>query len=289
MAAVITSQLIATGVETVEVAITGGGGGVGSDVNLIEVAGTPITSGAGIITAGTPRVTIASDDPIVLDLDVLAAWDESGRGAVNLISGQVGVQGGSGTLTNNTQRVVLATDIPLPAGTNAIGKLAANSGVDIGDVDITSIIPGTSGSNLGKAVDSVAGATDTGVAALVIRDDVLGALTPGDGDYTNFRVDAKGAIWNRPAKAATATLSNVSSLASNQTLLSTNNDRLGVTLYNDSTQSLFVKYGATASSTSYTVKMGPGDYWEMPQPIYAGQLDGIWDSANGAVRITELT
>jgi hypothetical protein len=31
---------------------------------------------------------------------------------------------------------------PLPAGTNAIGKLAANSGVDIGDVDITSISAG---------------------------------------------------------------------------------------------------------------------------------------------------
>ena len=27
----------------------------------------------------------------------------------------------------------------LPAGTNAIGKLAANSGVDIGDVDVTSV------------------------------------------------------------------------------------------------------------------------------------------------------
>jgi hypothetical protein len=30
----------------------------------------------------------------------------------------------------------------LPAGTNAIGKLAANSGVDIGDVDVTSISAG---------------------------------------------------------------------------------------------------------------------------------------------------
>ena len=33
-------------------------------------------------------------------------------------------------------------DAALPAGTNAIGKLAANSGVDIGDVDITSIAAG---------------------------------------------------------------------------------------------------------------------------------------------------
>ena len=31
----------------------------------------------------------------------------------------------------------------LPAGTNAIGKLSANSGVDIGDVDVTSIAAGT--------------------------------------------------------------------------------------------------------------------------------------------------
>lgn len=31
----------------------------------------------------------------------------------------------------------------LPAGTNAIGKLAANNGVDIGDVDVTSISAGT--------------------------------------------------------------------------------------------------------------------------------------------------
>jgi hypothetical protein len=36
----------------------------------------------------------------------------------------------------------------LPAGTNAIGKLAANSGVDIGDVDVTSISAGTN--NLGN-------------------------------------------------------------------------------------------------------------------------------------------
>ena len=38
----------------------------------------------------------------------------------------------------------------LPAGTNAIGKLAANSGVDIGDVDVTSAVSATldHGSNL---------------------------------------------------------------------------------------------------------------------------------------------
>tara|TARA_R110000868_G_C10972640_1_gene770665 strand:- start:1069 stop:2202 length:1134 start_codon:yes stop_codon:yes gene_type:complete len=41
----------------------------------------------------------------------------------------------------------------LPAGTNAIGKLAANSGVDIGDVDVTSI-PGIVGTVAHDAADS---------------------------------------------------------------------------------------------------------------------------------------
>ena len=44
--------------------------------------------------------------------------------------------------TNNIGDVDVLTLPALPAGTNAIGKLAANSGVDIGDVDVTSISAG---------------------------------------------------------------------------------------------------------------------------------------------------
>ena len=83
----------------------------------------------------------------------------------------------------------------LPAGTNAIGKLAANTGVDIGDVDVTSIIPGTGATNLGKAIDTATGGTDTGVLALATRDDALGALTPIEGDNVQLRTDANGALW----------------------------------------------------------------------------------------------
>jgi hypothetical protein len=42
------------------------------------------------------------------------------------------------TLASDSTGVVAVTG-SLPAGTNAIGKLAANSGVDIGDVDVTSV------------------------------------------------------------------------------------------------------------------------------------------------------
>jgi len=73
---------------------------------------------------------------------------------------------------------------PLPAGTN-----------NIGDVDVLSVIPGVAATNLGKARDSVAGATDTGVSVLGIRDDALTTLTEADGDYTNFRFTSTGALW----------------------------------------------------------------------------------------------
>jgi hypothetical protein len=67
--------------------------------------------------------------------------------------------------------------------------------VDIGDTDVTSIIPGTGATNLGKAQDSVGGATDTGIAPLAIRDDSLSTITPAEGDYATLRVNSTGALW----------------------------------------------------------------------------------------------
>ena len=83
----------------------------------------------------------------------------------------------------------------LPAGTNAIGKLAANSGVDIGDVDVTSIVPGGSAANLGKAIQASQGSTDTGVAMLAVRKDVQVDLADGNTAYTPLQVGATGALY----------------------------------------------------------------------------------------------
>jgi hypothetical protein len=83
----------------------------------------------------------------------------------------------------------------LPAGSNAIGKLAANTGVDIGDVDILSVITGTGAINLGKAIDTASGGTDTGVGMLAIRDDILAGITPAAGDWAGLLMDANGALW----------------------------------------------------------------------------------------------
>lgn len=77
------------------------------------------------------------------------------------------------------------------------------------DVDVTRVIPGTGATNLGKAVDNAAGATDTGVADLAIRDDVLTTLTPVDGDYTNLRTGPYGDTWVSLATALSSTIDSV--------------------------------------------------------------------------------
>lgn len=83
----------------------------------------------------------------------------------------------------------------LPAGTNAIGKLAANSGVDIGDVDILSVTPGTAAGNLGKAEDAAHSSGDTGVMALGVRDTDPAAVSGTDGDYEPLHVNDDGGAW----------------------------------------------------------------------------------------------
>lgn len=103
-------------------------------------------------------------------------------------------------------------------------------------------------------------------------------------------VDAEGRQLTGTTTAGTATLANVASSASSVTLLAANAARQGAVIMNDSTAILYIKFGATASATSFTYKLNGGETWESPPaPIYTGIITGIWASANGAARVTELT
>lgn len=86
-------------------------------------------------------------------------------------------------------------------------------------------------------------------------------------------------------RPGTATEANVASSASSVTLFAAGVAN-GRTIFNDSSAVLYVKFGATASTSSYTFQMQPGAYFEFPQPVYGGQVDGIWASANGNARVT---
>lgn len=87
---------------------------------------------------------------------------------------------------------------------------------------------------------------------------------------------------------ATATLASVSSSASSVTLQAANSARKGWFCFNNSNAVVYVKFGTTASSSSFTVKLSAGGYYELPTPPYTGIITGIWASANGAALVTEV-
>lgn len=91
-----------------------------------------------------------------------------------------------------------------------------------------------------------------------------------------------------PPSSATATLSNVAGSATSVTILAANALRKTAILFNDSSAALYLKFGATASATDFSYKVFPNGTWEMPDVTYTGIIDGIWDSATGTARVTEL-
>jgi hypothetical protein len=116
------------------------------------------------------------------------------------------------------------------------------------------------------------------------------AVVIGDSATTEAAEVVGAALVTRPVRSATATVSSVTAAATSTQLLAANTTRVGVQVFNDSTADMNLKYGTAASSTSFTVKLPPAGYWEMPPGVvYTGIIHGIWVAANGAGRITELT
>ena len=154
---------------------------------------------------------------------------------------------------------------------------------------------GTATVNGGVAgVLSVGGNVNSGVA--VTANPLLGgaraslavpSAVGSDGNAVALWADRTGRLVIKQS-AATSTLTNVASSATTVTVLALNTGRIGATVMNDSTAILYLKLGATASATSYTVKMAAGGYYEVPFG-YTGIMDGIWASANGSARVTEIT
>ena len=192
----------------------------------VDISSSALPSGAAtaaLQTAGNNILTTIDADTSSLagcvsgtevQVDVVASLP-AGTNAIGKLAANSGVDIGDVDVTS-LPSIPTGTNsigtVGLDSGTNAIGKLVANSGVDIGDVDVTSVIPGVGATNLGKAIQSAQGATDVGVAALVVRNDTLADLSGADGDYSPLQVNATGALYTTvdssalPTGAATSAL-----------------------------------------------------------------------------------
>jgi hypothetical protein len=124
-------------------------GTVSTVTNLSQLGGNTISMGSGIRSTGTLRVTVATDDVVQVS--------QSGTWNINSI-----------------------TTLPaLPTGSNAIGKLVANSGIDIGDVTLNNALnSGTVDANTIRVVDAgAANASVTSVTATTTTTSLKAANT----------------------------------------------------------------------------------------------------------------
>lgn len=213
---------------------------------------------------------------------------------VNLASGGGG--GGDATAANQTLQITQETAINSALGT-AVASPAANTVLDrlkslltgtvlaaganiIGRIGVDQTTPGTTDSVTVKASEGIGSLTESAPA-----NDTASAGLNGRLQRISQRLTSLIAYF---LPITTATLSNVSASVTSVTLLASNANRRRVVIVNDSTSALYVKFGATASATSYTYFLAAGDTYESPVlDKYTGIIDGIWAAANGAARITE--
>jgi len=259
----------------VEIIAGAGSGGTAAADDADFTAGT---------TSGTPAQGVYESTPTsVTDGDL----------------GTVGITSGRRLKTSTT------IDAALPAGTNAIGKLAANSGVDIGDVDVTSVVPGTGATNLGKAIDTATGGTDTGVLTLATRDDSLTTLTPIDGDNVQLRTTSIGSLWTTNkvhtygqalsdgvTNAGPAVIANTSDAIAYQSVFSfafngTTWDRIRK---NPSYHGLYVggelAHDAAEEDPSYPIKIGGKAHSATPTAVAADDRVNAYFDLRGRQQIT---
>jgi len=151
-------------------------GTIDSDTDAIKTAVEAVNQAAeGTISATTQRVTIATDDDGVAHLATIA-----------------------GAVSTEMQVDVVGS---LPAGSAAIGKLAANSGVDIGDVDVTSLPASTNTLEVvGDAAENAAAAGNpvlTGGRYDSPGNDNATVRALGDNDVGALALDPTGALYVR--------------------------------------------------------------------------------------------
>lgn len=232
-------EAIQTSVELIDNAVDG------NYLNInMNLAGTDAQAGEGIITASTQRVTLATDDDIVAYLATIA-----------------------GAVAGSEMQVDVVAS--LPSGTNAIGKLAANSGVDIGDVDVTSVP---------APLNVVGGGTEAVALRVTIANDSTGVVSIDDNGGS---ITVDGTVTANLSATDNTVLDNIdTATTASQTALEIIDDWDAV--HDSAASSDGVQLMAAYDSTKPTA-VGDGDAVRVLADEYGRLLSGVEKTVWSAV------
>lgn len=139
-----------------------------------------------------------------------------------------------------------------------------------------------------RSVVNATNTTGTGIQAtgILAQLDDTSPTAITENQFGNLRMAAdRSQLVSR--RSVTPTTTTVGGSATSVSLLAANNSRKLASIFNDSTAVLYIKYGATASTTSFYDLLYPNDR-HVVEEGYVGAIDGIWGSATGNARITEV-
>ena len=88
--------------------------------------------------------------------------------------------------------------------------------------------------------------------------------------------------------STTSTITSVMAAPASTLILAANANRKDAKIHNNSTARLYLAFGSTASTSSFSVLLEAGGFYEMAI-AYTGAMSGIWTAANGNALVTELT
>jgi hypothetical protein len=160
--------------------------------------------------------------------------------------------------------------------------------VDSGTVTTVSTVTNLS-QMAGAAISMGTGVRGAGVQRVTIAtDDVVPASQSGTWTVQPGNT-ANTTPWLVKERTATTPGQTSPSVTTSSTsILASNANRVGGTIYNEGAAICYMKLGATASTTSYTLQIASGGYYEIPFS-YTGAIDGITSAGTAQLRVTELT
>jgi hypothetical protein len=118
-----------------------------------------------------------------------------------------------------------------------------------------------------------------------------GSTAPDGSQYVTISDgnNSIGSISTTTLRSTSAAQTSVASSTSDNTILASNANRLGASVYNESTSILYLLLASgTASNSNYSVQLASSSLYEAPFS-YTGVIKGIWATANGNARVTEYS
>lgn len=224
--------------------------GGGGYVNVKVTPSGSLTIALGDIDGVSGQETMANSLPVVIASDQSAVPISDDGGSITVDGTVAATQSGTWNINN------ISGTISLPTGAATESTLSTLNGkvtaCNTGAVTISSALPaGTN--NIGDV-------------------DVVSLPAVVDATYSSSSVTS------------------VSAAATSTSILATNSSRRMAIMVNDADKNAYVKLGTTASTSSFSYKLTPGQTLELPTPVYTGAIDAIWDtSPTGSMRITEIS